>query len=449
MPPDSDTATRPPGDRDLEARLRAELGVGAVPPRERERHLAALHDLTVAQGSTRADTAGADHVAQRTATASGHSPGTARSRTRSAAPGTRHAARRAPAPLRSRLAAAVLMLLVVVTAGSGITVAAAQDALPGDMLYPVKLAAERVTLVTAGGDSERVEHHLDLAERRIDEAAGLVAGDGDLDGLASVLARHLAELDAAEASAGTDPALQDAVDAALGTSAERLAALTGTVPEEVAPGAERALERAQERIEDRGADDGAPAADGHETGPGAAPPERAPGAPPDPTGETEPDGTDAPERDAPDAVPSDDGADEAPDAGEDPDPTSPTYDTPADPGDEDGDRPDADDDAPDDAGNAGADDAAPDSQGDERDAGETDDGGAADEADAADNAGETDDGGAADDADGESEASDDTEPGGTDHTGASAAPGDSTSDEGDDRDTGDPDAEGAEGGNQP
>lgn len=349
MPADSDTAPRPSEGRDLEARLRAELGVGSVPRRERERHLTVLQDLAVSSGPARCDTAGSDETAARRVTAPDHKRRTPRSlsRSRPTASAAPQARRQTLTPVRSRLLAACLVLLVAV-AGSGVTIAGAQGAVPGELLYPVKLGAERVALVAASSEADLVERHLDFAERRLDEAAALLEGEGDLDRLGGVLERHRDELDAAFARAGEAPALEHMVEAAAGTAAARLDELAREVPDSSAPAIERMVERAHDRIEERvpSLDAGGSEVDDLETGPGAAPPERAPGAPPDPEGSATPDRSESGQPGARDPGAPDD----ASDAADRPASESPTDDVLTDP--------DPDDASSRDAGDGSRDDAA-------------------------------------------------------------------------------------------
>lgn len=71
-------------------------------------------------------------------------------------------------------------LLLFMLAGSG-TVSAAQGALPGDILYPIKLAVnEKVEVALAPNASAKVEVQVRLAGRRVAEAQTLAA-QGRLD----------------------------------------------------------------------------------------------------------------------------------------------------------------------------------------------------------------------------------------------------------------------------
>jgi len=73
-----------------------------------------------------------------------------------------------------RWAAAVIIAVVVVLgAGSG-TVMAASNSLPGDFLYPVKMATERVRLAFSFSDEGTADLHARFAEERAEEMARLV-----------------------------------------------------------------------------------------------------------------------------------------------------------------------------------------------------------------------------------------------------------------------------------
>ncbi|MBI2855558.1 MAG: DUF4382 domain-containing protein [Chloroflexi bacterium] len=87
--------------------------------------------------------------------------------------------------------ATVVALLVV---GGGVT-AASGDAVPGDALYPVKKATERVRLAFAFSDARQARLQIGLAERRIEEMVEL-AERGDADSLPRLirgLQSHLTE----------------------------------------------------------------------------------------------------------------------------------------------------------------------------------------------------------------------------------------------------------------
>lgn len=68
------------------------------------------------------------------------------------------------------LASVLIGILILGAAGSG-TVYAAQSSLPGDTLYPVKTGVENFQLAITPEGAAKADLHLNLAQRRIDEAA--------------------------------------------------------------------------------------------------------------------------------------------------------------------------------------------------------------------------------------------------------------------------------------
>ena len=80
----------------------------------------------------------------------------------------------APARRRFALQVAVVLVLLVTTFTGGTGVAfAAQDALPGDQLYPVKTALEGVELFITPGLAGDIRLHVEFSSRRISEIQGL------------------------------------------------------------------------------------------------------------------------------------------------------------------------------------------------------------------------------------------------------------------------------------
>ncbi len=74
-------------------------------------------------------------------------------------------------------------LLIVITllfGGTGATVAAAQSAMPNDLLYPVKLVSEEIALTFSGSPDSKVKNELKLLERRSEELNQELAEDGDV-----------------------------------------------------------------------------------------------------------------------------------------------------------------------------------------------------------------------------------------------------------------------------
>jgi hypothetical protein len=80
-----------------------------------------------------------------------------------------------PMPLRRRfsMASIILVIVLALSALGGGTAYASQDSLPGDTLYPVKLATEQVRVMLPGDDIVKAERALSFAERRVGEIEAL------------------------------------------------------------------------------------------------------------------------------------------------------------------------------------------------------------------------------------------------------------------------------------
>ncbi len=59
------------------------------------------------------------------------------------------------------------------------TVWAAQGSLPGDMLFPVKLAIERTQLIAKGNVEEKAKFQMEIANRRVDELVAIITTQKD------------------------------------------------------------------------------------------------------------------------------------------------------------------------------------------------------------------------------------------------------------------------------
>lgn len=83
-----------------------------------------------------------------------------------------------PVKLKMRLALSFLIAIlfgcVFLLYGAGATVYAAQSALPGDALYPVKTGLEQTRLALAGDAYDQAQLHLGFAQHRLDEIANLI-----------------------------------------------------------------------------------------------------------------------------------------------------------------------------------------------------------------------------------------------------------------------------------
>ena len=84
------------------------------------------------------------------------------------------------------------VFLVILLAGSG-TVAASSSSLPGDTLYPVKTATERVWLSMTFSDTARARLQAKLADRRVAEMARM-AERGNTERMEELAARFSAHL---------------------------------------------------------------------------------------------------------------------------------------------------------------------------------------------------------------------------------------------------------------
>ena len=104
---------------------------------------------------------------------------------------------------RFSMASVILVIVVALIALGGGTVYAAQDSLPGDALYPVKLGTEQVIMLLPGNDVVKAERAVGFAERRIGELEALAekGHPQDLDlaveGYDNVVNMTLAKLDRA------------------------------------------------------------------------------------------------------------------------------------------------------------------------------------------------------------------------------------------------------------
>lgn len=63
----------------------------------------------------------------------------------------------------------VAMVLVLAIAGWGASVSASFNSLPGDVLWNVKVAAEKTQIAFAGSKEEKIKKQLEFAERRVEE----------------------------------------------------------------------------------------------------------------------------------------------------------------------------------------------------------------------------------------------------------------------------------------
>jgi hypothetical protein len=152
------------------------------------------------------------------------------------------------APPRRRGVMALTGGAAAVVIGTAGVAVAAQDALPGDVLYPVKQATESVRVAAAGDPTEQGRLELALAEVRLEELTA-AARRGDVRD--EVLVDTLARMDvrtrdgavtlARVAERDGDDALLDEVAAFTERQASGIVAVFGDLPVTVRPHAEDSL----------------------------------------------------------------------------------------------------------------------------------------------------------------------------------------------------------------
>ena len=143
---------------------------------------------------------------------------------------------------------AVILAIVLVLSAFGGTAYAAQDSLPGDVLYPVKLGLERATMSSRGDDVARAQRALNFADKRVREMVALTeeGRPEDLDlavekycyALNVTLTRMEEALNKGGSHAGDIAAL---VAEATAEHLTILDELYDTVPDEAKPAIERAM----------------------------------------------------------------------------------------------------------------------------------------------------------------------------------------------------------------
>ena len=150
---------------------------------------------------------------------------------------------------RLRVVAAGLVAVIVLVLGAGSAIAASDDALPGDALYGLKRAVERISLAMHRDSAERAALHLRFAQRRLDEIQLLVAAgenpSGTVDAFDSEL--NAAEQDAEQAIAlgGDAEALLAHVQAMIDKHLLVLGPLLDKVPEQARNSIQRAIDNAR------------------------------------------------------------------------------------------------------------------------------------------------------------------------------------------------------------
>jgi hypothetical protein len=147
--------------------------------------------------------------------------------------------------------AGIILVIVVALSGLGGTVYAAQDSLPGDALYSVKLGLEEATMMLGGDDLARAERALNFATKRVREMLTLTERErlGDLgvaaDKYCCAMNMSQVRMESALAKGGSLAGNITArvVQAAAGHLPE-LDGVYNATPEEAKPAMTRAMEQA-------------------------------------------------------------------------------------------------------------------------------------------------------------------------------------------------------------
>jgi len=156
-----------------------------------------------------------------------------------------------PETRRFSMARIAIVMVLTVSALAGGTVYAAQDSLPGDFLYPVKLVYEQVRMMLRGDDVGRAERVLSFADRRVMEME-VLAEESRLQDLDVAVEKYgdalnmtLARIESGERRG---LATRNITQLVAETTAEHLSILNNIyemVPEEAKAAVARAMEKAQ------------------------------------------------------------------------------------------------------------------------------------------------------------------------------------------------------------
>jgi hypothetical protein len=144
----------------------------------------------------------------------------------------------------SRLLPILLVALLGAVIFGGGVVWAASGSLPGELLYPVKLATEDVRLALASAPQGQVDLVLDLVKERADEIQALAQAGGPVpDGTVARLEQHIdrALVQTASASDEALPGLLMQVAERTGAQAQRLQQLQARAGEPFQAGLQRAV----------------------------------------------------------------------------------------------------------------------------------------------------------------------------------------------------------------
>jgi hypothetical protein len=146
---------------------------------------------------------------------------------------------------------AIIVAIVVTLSALGGTVYAAQDSLPGDALYPVKLGIEEATTMLQGGDVYGAERALNFATKRVREMQTLTERErlGDLglsaDKYCCAMNMTLARMEVALRNGGSLAGnITELVAEAMAKHLSVLDGVYNVTPDEAKPAMTRAMEQA-------------------------------------------------------------------------------------------------------------------------------------------------------------------------------------------------------------
>jgi hypothetical protein len=148
--------------------------------------------------------------------------------------------------------AVFILILGFLLGGTGMTALAAQSALPGDALYPVKTSLERTRISLARDAADRAQLQMTFAEQRLIEIGALISEGrfGNITTATQEFENHirlaLAEIDVIlEGDPVRAAELMTQINSSLTRYAQTLAGMMANVPEPVRVEMERAMAAAQ------------------------------------------------------------------------------------------------------------------------------------------------------------------------------------------------------------
>lgn len=157
----------------------------------------------------------------------------------------------------AKVVVGVVVAAAMVVAGYGVMLAAAQGALPGDVLYPVKTTDEAFRLAISPSAIDKAELHLNYAQNRANEIQAL-SSLGRFDRVPSVAADYEQEISktvdeltqASRESPAQAAALLPQVENGIARSSEILTKARGALPEDTKTDVEHAISLSETTVSD-------------------------------------------------------------------------------------------------------------------------------------------------------------------------------------------------------